>query len=253
MAIPVGAQGGARNNRVTQAGNSSQNRRASRGASSQANTANVNRLRNTDYLNQLQSLLQGGGQGGGGGGFGGGGSGGGGGGGGYDYGAWQRQMEEERQRKLEQQKYALSLQAIQARDQAMPQLQQYRQQYDKDIGGIYAQNRGLNAGYNQQLQSIQGQMNRGTTGTRDMLTRDLQAQGGASDIGAIRSAASADVAGNDFLSLLGQQYNTRLAQVMAQRQADAQSMGATIDASSKGNLQNTYAQLLAQIGLIGLQ
>lgn len=92
-----------------------------------------------------------------------------------------------------------------------------------------------------------------TNDQQGMLRRDLVGQGANSELGAMNAAAGQNTAGYNYLNLLGQQYNTSLAQAMANAQADARNMGSAIKASSLGNLQNSYANQLAQIGLIGLQ
>lgn len=195
----------------------------------------------------------------GGGGRRGGGGGGGYGGGGYNdgpsaYDLWRIEQEEKRRRELEERKAQLTAGLNSARDQAMALLPQYGAQYQADIGNIFNNNAALTGGYNQQLQAIQNQLGAGARGTQQMLARDLGNQGaGAGDLQAMNVAAQQSIGGTDLLSMLAQQYNTRLAQVMAQRQADAQSMGSAIQASSQGQLQNSYANLLAQIGMIGLQ
>lgn len=209
------------------------------------------------YLKQLQQLIYGSGMDQGGGGQvrrGGGGGGGGGGASAYDQ--FRIAEEKRRQAELDRRKKELTAGLQGARNQAIPLLKQYGAQYNKDIGNIFAQNRGLNAGYANQLKAIQGQMNQGTQGTQAMLQRDLGAQGlepGGADMRALQGAAQQGIGGTNFLSQLGQQYSTRLAQAMAAAQADAGSMGSAIKASSLGNLENSYANALAQIGLIGLQ
>jgi hypothetical protein len=187
------------------------------------------------------------------------GGGGGGGYGGYNdgpsaYELWRIEEEKRKAAELAWRKAVLTNELTAARDQARGLLPQYGAQYQADIGNIFNQNQARNSDYSQQLQAIQGQLGAGTRGTQDMLARDMQGQGaGAGDVQAMNVAANQSIAGTDLLSLLAQQYNTRLAQVMSQRQADAQSMGSAIQASSQGQLENSYASLLAQIGMIGLQ
>lgn len=209
---------------------------------------------NAAYLQQLQDLLYGSQtppMGGGGGGSRGGGGGGGGGASAYE--KWQIAQEEKRQRELDRRKLEFTQGLQNARKQAMPLLNNYYNQYNKDIGGVFAQNRGLNAGYNQQLQSIANQINGGGAATQRMLSTDLMGQGaGGPELQALRAAGLQDTQGTNFLNLLGQQYNARLAQAMASAQADAQGMGAAIKANSLGQLENSYANALAQIGMIGL-
>lgn len=208
------------------------------------------------YLQQLQDLIYGSGmqQGGGGGGSS---RRGGGGGGGYGgpsaYEKWQIAQEEKRQKELERRKAELTAGLQGARRQAIPLLNRYASEYGGSINKTFAENRGLNAGYADQLKAIQNQMNQGMQGQQQMLQRDLQGQGANSEVAAMQAAAQQGMAGTDFLSMLGQQYNTRLAQAMAAAQADAGSMGSAIKASSLGNLENSYANLLAQIGMMGLQ
>lgn len=252
MAIPVGAQG---RDRLPGGRAKKPSRSAQRGAQMDAQTRNRNIYADQAYLNEIKAMLGGGMMGPGGGMFpgGGGGSGGGGGGGQSAYDRFLIEQEKERQRRLDQQKMQLTAGLQGARRQALPLLNKYNQQYNKDIASTFAQNRGLNRGYGQQLGAIRNQMNTQTRGTQNMLQQDLQGQGaGAPDLQAMMAASQQNMAGANFMDLLGQQYNTRLAQVMAQRQADARSMGAAIGASSKGNLENSYANLLAQIGMIGL-
>lgn len=253
MAIPVGAHGNSANYVPRAGARSTQNQRAVRRATLNTQSANRNSQLNADYLRQLQMMLSGGGYpqnapspggwapGGGGSRYGGG--------GGYDYAA----AEAKRQAELDKRKADLTKQLQGARGQALPLLGGYYNQYNKDIGGIFNQNRAQTGAYSNQLRQLQGQMNAGTAGTQQMLQRDLQGQGaGAPDLQALLAQATANRQGTDFLSLLAQQYNTRLAQTMAQRAADAKSMGAAVNASSKGQLENSYANLLAQIGMIGL-
>lgn len=181
-----------------------------------------------------------------------GGGGGGGGGGPSAYEKFLIEEEKRKQRELAMRKAALTQQLGRARGQALPLLRQYSSQYNKDIGSIFGQNRALNSGYTNQLRAVQNQMNRGTRAQAQGLQTDLQGQGAGSEIAAMQQAAQMNIGGTDLLSMLGQQYNTRLAQVMAQRQADARAMGAATKASSMGQLENSYANLLAQIGMIGL-
>lgn len=173
-------------------------------------------------------------------------SGGGGGGGFVDYGA-------QRRAELERQKAALIAQLTGARDAALPALDQYRNQYNTDIGNIFAQNQALQGGYSQQLAAIAQQMNQGMGNTQASLQRDMMGQGAnGPEMQAMLAAANQNMAGTNFLQQNADAYNTRLAQVMAQAQQSAQGMGATIDASSRGQLQNAYLSLLAQIGMMGL-
>lgn len=203
------------------------------------------------YLEQLKALIYGSGQmdQGGGGGR----SRGGGGGGGYDPYAAQRAEEARRRAELERRKAELTTGLQGARQQAIPLLNKYGAEYGASINKTFAENRGLNAGYNNQLQAIANQMNQGMQGQQQMLQRDLMGQGANSEVAGMNAAAQQGMAGTNFLSQLGQQYNTRLAQAMAAAQADAGAMGSAIKASSLGNLENSYANLLAQIGMIGLQ
>ena len=259
MAIPVGASG----RTTTRPGNP-------RSGGARRITPRIIRqakAQNPPYLQYIPYGQGGYGQSGGGGGWGGGGgSRGGGGGGGYGGGggggssgpsAWEKfQIEEEKrkQRELAARKKALTRSLQGARKQAIPLLQRYFKQYGKDISGIYKQNQGLNKGYANQLSGVQKQMTGGMNTQQAALSRDVAAQGGGgADLQAILAAATQANAGTNWLAQAGQMYNTQLAQAMAMSQADAKSMGAGVRASSLGNLENSYANLLGQIGLIGLQ
>ena len=229
-----------------------------RNAQGEGTSLSYNRF-NQAYLNQLGQMLYGGmPMGGSMGGFGGGGRGGGGGGrgggGGGSYDAFRIAEEQRRQQELEQRKAALTQQLTGAREQALPMLDQYQNQYNSNIGNIFSQNQALTGGYSNQLAALMQQMNAGTQNTQAMLQRDLGNQGAnGPEMQAMNSMAQMNMAGHQQRSQNADAYNLRLAQMMAQAQADAQAMGATIGASSRGNLENSYANLLAQIGLIGLQ
>lgn len=236
----------------------------SKGVQHATNTAKqsvrVGRQNNAAYLKQLQDLIYGSGDMGGFDTGGGGGSGGGGGGGGgfssgpSAYEKWQIEQEKRRQAELDRRKLELTQGLQGARRQAIPLLNQYATQYGKDINTTFGNSRKLDAGYGKQLSALAGQMNTQMTGQQNMLRNDLRAQGGgAGDLRAMEAAAQQGMAGNNFLNLNSQMLNQRLAQAMAASQADATNMGSAIKASSLGNLENSYAQLLAQIGMIGLQ
>jgi hypothetical protein len=193
------------------------------------------------------------GGGGGGGGYGGGG---GGGGGPSAYEKFLIEEEKRKQRELAQRKAALTKQLQGARGKAIPLLGNYYKQYGKDIGQVFKDNRALNAGYSKQLSDVGAQMRNQYSGVGAGLQRDLQGQGmgsqGSPELAAILAAVNQGNAGTSFLQNAGGMYNTQLAQAMGGAQRDASSMGAAIKASSLGNLENAYASLLGQIGLIGL-
>jgi len=186
-----------------------------------------------------------------------GGGGGGGYGGGYGpsaYDAWRIAEEQRKQAELEMRKAALTQQLTGARDQARPMLDQYNNQYQSDISNIFSQNQGLTQGYSNQLAQLMQQMQAGTQGTQAMLQRDLGNQGaGGPEMQAMNAMAATNMQGQQFRQQNADAYNQRLAQMMAAAQADAQTQGAGIRASSQGQLENSYASLLAQIGMIGLQ
>lgn len=260
MPVPVGAHGTS----ATTPGAKNKPKSASQSAINQGKSAaqsyDNNRGANQAYLAQLRSMLEGSMMGPGPGGPGGGGYGSGGGGGGYNsgpsaYELWQIQQEKERLARLEAQKTALTGQLQGARASALPQLDRYNADYQNAIRQNFIQNRHLNHQYDSELRSSRDQMNRSTRGTRDYLARDLGGQGVAAndpEMRAMMQGAQVDMAGAGFLSQLGQQYNDRLQQAMNGARTDALNMGAAVNASSRGNLENNYASLLAQIGLIGL-
>jgi len=215
------------------------------GAAQNANKAYLQQLQ--DYIYGQQQIPMGGGGGGGSRG-----GGGGGGGGASAYEKWQIAQEEKRQAELQRRKLELTQGLQNARKASIPLLNQYSNQYNKDIGGVFNQNRGLNNGYNQQLAAIAAQMRGGVQSQQNMLRQDLGGQGAVNEIGAMNQMAGQNMQGINYMDLLGRQYNTQLAQAMAAAQADAQSMGAAIKASGMNNLENSYANQLAQIGLLGL-
>lgn len=191
-------------------------------------------------------------RGGGGGGYGGGG----GGGGPSAYEKWLIEQEKRKERELAQRKAALTKQLGGARKQAIPLLNRYYSQYGKDIAQTFKENRALNAGYGNQLSSVAAMLQNQMSGQQAMLQRDLRGQGagsqGSPELAALLGAGSMANQGTNFLNQSGQMYNTQLAQAMAGAQRDMSGMGAAIKASSLGNLENAYANALAQIGLIGL-
>lgn len=207
------------------------------------------------YLEQLQNMLYGSGQQNMGqtGGHTGGGGGGSGDGGPSAYEKWQIAQEEKRQAELQRRKLELTQGLTGARNQALPLLNQYAHQYGVDVNNIYRQNGAQTAGYNNQLNSIAGQITGGAQQQQGLLRNDLAGQGaGGPEMQALQAAGGQNQYGTDFLKLLGQQYNTRLAQAMLSSRADANSMGAAIKASGKSNLEDSYQNQLAQIGMMGL-
>lgn len=193
---------------------------------------------------------------GGGGGRSGGGGGGGYGGGGGGPSAYDKFLIEEekrKQRELEQRKAALTKQLQGARAQSLPLLRQYHSQFGNQLNQVFGQNRALNQGYSNQLSRIAQQLQQQLGGQQQSLQQDLMGQGANSpDIQALLAAATQANAGTNFLNQNAQQYNTRLAQAMAMAEADARAMGGATLQSARGNLENSYANLLGQIGLIGL-
>lgn len=254
MAIPVGAQG----RTTTRPGNPRS------GGASRVTPRIIRQAQRENppwqYIPYGSMQGQVGGYGGGGGRSGGGGGGyGGGGGGGGGPSAYEKFLIEEekrKQRELAQRKAALTKQLQGARGKAIPLLGQYNKQYGADIGKTFADNRALNAGYSKQMSDIGSQMRNQYSGVGAGLQRDLQGQGagsqGSPELAAILAAVGQGNAGTSFLQNSGNMYNTQLAQAMGGAQRDAGSMGAAIKASSLGNLENAYASLLGQIGLIGL-
>lgn len=264
MAIPVGAQGRPSANYNTAAPKSSTANKTAitKAAGIQQGYAN-NQAQNQAYLAALSQMLYGGGQpqgmgmmpmGGAGGGRSGGGGRGGGGGGGGGFDAFRIQQEQERQRRLEEQKAALTQQLQGAYGAAKPQLDQYNQQYTNNINDIYNQNQAQTGTYQQQLTQIAQQIMAAQAARQGALQGDMQGQGAVGpEMQAMQQAGQQNQAGTQFLQNNAQQYQLRLAQMMAAQRGDQLGMGAAIDASSRGNLENSYANLLAQIGMIGLQ
>jgi hypothetical protein len=258
MAVPVGAQGRATYNTRAPA-SSTANKTAIKSAGIQ-NASYQNNRYPSAYLNALAQQLYGGmGMGGDMGGFGGGGGGSrGGGGGGYgggggSYDAYRIAQEEERRRQLEAQKAALTQQLTGARDAAIPQLDAYAQQYAWNVNDIYSQNQAQVGGYQQQLAALAAQINAATQQRQQSLQGDMQGQGAVGpEMMAMQQAAQGNQQGNDFLANNAQQYQLRLAQMMAAQRGDQLGMGSAIDASSRGQLQNSYANALAQIAMMGL-
>lgn len=193
---------------------------------------------------------------GGGGGRSGGGGGGGYGGGGGGPSAYDKFLIEEekrKQRELEARKKALTGQLQGARARALPLLRQYHSQFGNQLNQVFGQNRALNQGYSNQLAQIAQQLQQQMGGQQQSLQQDLMGQGaGSPDIQALLAAATQANQGTNFLNQNAQMYNTRLAQAMAMAEADARAMGGATLAASRGNLENSYANLLGQIGLIGL-
>ncbi len=200
------------------------------------------------------SFPGGGSSGGGGGrsGYGGGGYGGYGGGGSYN--DWQQRMEEERLARIAAQQQVLYQQVGESGTAARNNINQYRQNYDQQIAGIYSNRDQLNQGYLQQLQAIQGQLGAQSQARTASLQADLAGQPGGpgNEMAQLNQMGGMQQDQTNFLSLLAQQYNARLAQVMAQRQADQQGMGAAINQAANSNLDASYAQAMAKIGMMGL-
>jgi hypothetical protein len=192
----------------------------------------------------------------GGGGGGGGGSYGGGGGGGGGPSAYDKFLiaeEKRKQAELAQRKAALTKQLGGARARAIPLIRQYHSQFGNQLNQVFGQNRALNKGYSNQLSQIAQQLQSAMGGQQASLQQDLQGQGANSpDLQALLQTAQTANQGTNFLNQNSQMYNTRLAQAMAMAEADARSMGGGVLASSLGGLENSYANLLGQIGLIGL-
>lgn len=184
------------------------------------------------------------------------GGGGGGGGGGYDAAAAARAAEERRRaamRKAIQDQYSRSIGTLQGlnRDTTRGLNQGYTDARNR-MNPIYDQNQRLTADYSRQLASVAQNASRGVFDQGAMLSRDLQGQGGYGMAG-LQGQISGDV--RDILGAraAGDQYNTRLAQVMGLSRQDNSAMLSAIlqgaQAQRSNSYQQQYNQMLAEQAL----
>jgi len=179
-----------------------------------------------------------------------GGGGGGGGGGGYDPYAAQRAEEERRRaamRKAIQDQYSRSIGTLQGlnRDTTRGLNQGYTDARNR-MNPIYDQNQRLTGDYSRQLASVAQNASRGVLDQGALLSRDLQGQGGYGMAG-LQGQISGDV--RDILGAraAGDQYNTRLAQVMGLSRQDNSAMLSAILQGAQAQRSNSYQQQYNQM------
>lgn len=174
---------------------------------------------------------------------------GGGGGGGYDPYAAQRAADERRRAAMRaaiEQQYGGAIGSLQdVNHQTMMGLGGFYNDAVARQGPIWQQNQALQSQYGRQLADVAQNASRGVLDQGDMLQRDLQAQGAG--VGGLQGRISGDV--RDILGArsAGDQYNTRLAQVMALAQAGGSDLLSAILQGAQSQRENAYTQQLAQL------
>lgn len=183
-----------------------------------------------------------GGRGGGGGGRG---YGGGGGGGWRDFAA-EEEARKAKQRALVEQLYKQGLgQLNTSRGEAQRALPGFQKSALAELARIYAQNQGATKGFGTQIKGIGANVLAGLGQESSGLLRDLQAQGADSTgLGAALAQYQGDARATQGA---GDQFNLRLAQVMANQNADQRALTGTINQSAQGQLSTGYQAALAQM------
>lgn len=121
----------------------------------------------------------------------------------------------------------------------------YLSNYTGKINQIFSQNAALTGQYGADIRGILARVLAEAGNARDGLQTDLMAQG--ADTRALGAQYQANALGAQQMSGAGEMYNQRLAQLQAMAHADRQGMGAAIDQSARGQMENSYMQALAQI------
>jgi hypothetical protein len=171
---------------------------------------------------------------------------GGGGGGGGSSVASARAEEEKRkaaQRKLVEQYYTQGLGSLnQARGAAGPELKRAGGQALSGIGRAYGQNKAATGVTTRDIQSIQRNILAQMQAQQTALGRDLGNQG--ADTRALASAGAAYQGDARATGAAQDQFNRRLAQVMATGYQDDRASAELVNQSARGQLQANYAQAL---------
>lgn len=131
------------------------------------------------------------------------------------------------------------------RDAARGALPQYLSQFNAQVGQIGADNQAQTGQYSAQIQALMQQLQRQAQGATDAIGGDLQAQGAG--LGGFKAQADQALLGIGNIGVAQDAYNQRLAQMMAQAQADRLATGATVNQAASGQLDNAYLQALIQI------
>lgn len=184
-----------------------------------------------DAAMSAQQGAMGGGAGGGSGGGGGGGGGFGGGGGYVDRFAGVRKQ--------------LESTLNQQRDAARGALPGFLSEFNTSVGKIGADNQALTGQYSAQIQALMRQLQGQAQGAVSNLGGDLRAQGAG--LGALQGQADQALLGINNIATAQDVYNQRLAQIMAQSQADRLAAGASVNQAANSQLDNAYMQALLQI------
>lgn len=180
------------------------------------------------------------------GGRGGGGRGYGGGGGGWRDFAAEEEARKAKQRALVEQLYKQGLgQLNTGRGEAQRALPGFQKSALAELARIYAQNQGATKGFGTQIKGIGANVLAGLGQESSGLLRDLQAQGADSTgLGAALAQYQGDARATQGA---GDQFNLRLAQVMANQNADQRALTGTINQSAQGQLSTGYQAALAQM------
>lgn len=189
----------------------------------------------------------GGGYGGSGGGGGYGGYGGyGGGGGGYRDFAAEEEARKAKQRALVEQLYKQSIgQLNRGRGEARRALPRFQRAALRDLARIYGQNKAQTGAFGKQIRGIGANVLAALAAEGAGLQGDLTAQG--ADGGSLARALASYQNDARATQGAGDAFNLRLAQVMANANADQRALAGTINQSAQGQLSTGYQEALAAL------
>lgn len=177
------------------------------------------------------------------------GGGGGGGGGGGDPYAAQRAAEERRRAAMRaaiEKQFGGAIAGLNTSNLGAAQgLNNYYHQAGARLNPIYNQNQKLTQGYGRQLADVARNSTKGVISEGDMLARDLQGQGAG--LGDLRQFIGSNVEDMLGARAAGDQYNTRLAQVMGTSKADNFALLSDILHGAQSTRTNNYTQQLNQL------
>jgi hypothetical protein len=170
----------------------------------------------------------------------------GGGGGGYRDFAAEEEARKAKQRALVEQLYKQGLGQLNAgRAEAQRALPGFQRTALADLARIYAQNQGQTKAFGTQIGDIGRNVLAGLGAESSGLLRDLMAQGAdTTGLGAALAQYQGDARATQGA---GDAYNARLAQVMANQNADQRALTGTINQSAQGQLSTGYQQALAAL------